>query len=114
MINLLFIAIFFFLFTKQYIGFVRIPEQHNIYFFHYSSKYQKNKWVVCRINGKTIMGQIQYSMGDNIPLRKRTDIVDKLNGDVVPDNQYVIYYTVDNQDHYTLCHKNNVVGLVIK
>lgn len=112
MINLLLVAIFFFLFTKQYIGFVRTMEPQRIYFFHKSKSYQKNQWILCRIEGETIVGKIQYQPEDKVPLKKQTAIAAKLNNGLVPDQQYVISYFYDGREQEVLCHANNIIGLV--
>lgn len=112
MINLLLVAIFFFLFTKQYIGFVRTMEPQRIYFFHKSKSYQKNQWILCRIEGETIVGKIQYQPGDKVPLKNQAAIANHLNGDFVPEQQYVVCYTYDGKKQEVLCHVNNIIGLV--
>lgn len=114
MLNIMVMAGLFFLFTKQYIGFIRTNNQKEIYFFYKGQKYNSPQWVVCQLNGKMVMAQIKYDAGEQVPSNQSEMIESRLNQGVVPDGQYVVCYVQNGRSHLALCHQNNIIGIVNK
>lgn len=114
MANIAMIAGLFFLFTKQYIGFVKADNQKEVYFFHKGQIYQAPRWIICRLNGKTVMAQIKYNAGEKVPENQREMIASQLNQGTVPNGQCVVRYMQNGKSYLALCHQNNIIGIVSK
>lgn len=114
MANIAMMAGLFFLFTKQYIGFVKIDNQKEVYFFHKEQIYQAPRWIICHLNGKTVVAQIKYNAGEKVPGNQREMIASQLNQGIVPNDQCVIRYVQSGKSYLALCYQNNIIGIVNK
>ena len=83
-------------------------------FFHKGQIYQAPRWIICRLNGKTVMAQIKYNTGEKVPENQREMIASQLNQGTVPNGQCVVCYMQNGKSYLALCHQNNIIGIVSK
>lgn len=110
-INVLLIAGLGFLFTKRYIGIVKQDDYQLWSVFIKQKHYEKKQKVLCEIEGKSVVGTIQFKSGEVVK-QPTKDLSVQLDQGKVPQNQMVISYLSHHKMRELVCNQNNIIGRV--